>query len=98
MHVSTQAGVVALDGITGDVLWRAATLEGDVPGFLATDGGHLVTAERPVGGAAPSELVAYAPDDGRALWRVPFPDGLRSSLSVGHLLIGWGDGRLAVLG
>jgi outer membrane protein assembly factor BamB len=97
--VSTQAGVVALDGRTGDVRWRAATVEGNVPGFLVTDGRHVVTADRPVVGGDRSELVAYAPDDGRTLWRVPFPGGLRSSLSVGHLLLGWGDdGRLVVLG
>ena len=96
--MSTQAGVVALDGDTGDVLWRAAPAEGTVPGFVVTDGRRLVTAERPVVGTG-SDLVAYALDDGRTLWRVPFPDGLRSTLSVGHLLLGWGDdGRLVVLG
>ncbi|GEK20155.1 outer membrane protein assembly factor BamB family protein [Cellulomonas xylanilytica] len=98
VYLSTQAGVVALDGRTGELVWRAATVEGTVPGFLVTDGRQLVTAEQPVGGDDRSELVAYALTDGRTLWRVPFPDGLRSTLSLGHLLLGWGDGRLVVLG
>ena len=99
VHVSTQAGVVALDGRTGDLLWRAAPAEGRVPGFLVTDGRHLVVADQPVVGGPGSRLVAHAPADGSVVWRVPFPDGLRSSLAIGHLLVGWGDdGRLVVLG
>ncbi|NUU16285.1 PQQ-binding-like beta-propeller repeat protein [Cellulomonas humilata] len=99
VYLSTQAGVVALDGRTGDVVWRGATAEGNVPGFLVTDGKLLVAADQPVGGGPRSELVAYALDDGRTVWRVPLPDGLRSSVAVGHLFLGWGDdGRLVVLG
>ena len=98
MYLSTQNGVVALDGRTGEVVWRGETTEGNVPGFLATDGEHLVVADQPVVGGPRSELVALALDDGHAAWRVPFPDGLRSSVAVGHLLLGWGDdGRLVVL-
>ncbi|WP_315094654.1 PQQ-binding-like beta-propeller repeat protein [uncultured Cellulomonas sp.] len=99
VYLSTQAGVVALDGRSGDVVWRGVTAEGNVPGFLVTDGELLVAADQPVGGGPRSELVAYALDDGRTVWRVPLPDGLRSSVAVGHLFLGWGDdGRLAVLG
>ncbi|WP_456823653.1 outer membrane protein assembly factor BamB family protein [Cellulomonas sp. P5_E12] len=99
VYLSTQNGVVALDGRTGEVVWRGETTEGNVPGFLATDGEHLVVADQPVVGGPRSELVALALDDGHAAWRVPFPDGLRSSVAVGHLLLGWGDdGRLVVLG
>ncbi|KQR08247.1 PQQ-binding-like beta-propeller repeat protein [Cellulomonas sp. Leaf334] len=98
VFVSTRAGVVALDGDTGDLLWRAATVAGTAPGFLVTDGRHVVTAEQPLTGGI-SELVAYGLDDGRTVWRVPFPDSLRFSLSVGHLLLGRGtDGRVVVLG
>ncbi len=99
VYLSTQAGVVALDGRSGAVVWRAATVEGTVPGSVATDGRHLLAAEQPVVGDAASQLVAYALDDGRTLWRVPLPDRLRSTVAVDHLLIGWGgDGGLAVLG
>lgn len=99
VYVSTQAGVVALDGRTGDLVWRAAPSAGHVPGFLVTDGRHLVTSDQPVVGGPGSHLVAYAPADGRTVWRVPFPDGLRSTLAVGHVFLGRGDdGRLAVLG
>lgn len=99
VYLSTQAGVVALDGRTGEVAWRGATTEGNVPGFVVTDGEHLVVADQPVVGGPRSELVALGLDDGTAAWRVPFPDGLRSSVAVGHLLLGWGDdGRLVVLG
>jgi len=81
------------------VVWRGATAEGNVPGFLVTDGEHVVAADQPVAGGPRSELVAYALDDGRTVWRAPLPDGLRSSVSLGHLFLGWGvDGRLAVLG
>ncbi|GEM00365.1 outer membrane protein assembly factor BamB family protein [Cellulomonas terrae] len=98
VYVSTRAGVVALDGQTGDLLWRAATVAGTAPGFLVTDGRNVVTAEQHVSGGT-SELVAYGLDDGRTVWRVRFPDSLRFSLSVGHLLLGRGmDGRVAVLG
>ncbi|WP_421743356.1 PQQ-binding-like beta-propeller repeat protein [Cellulomonas sp.] len=99
VYLSTQAGVVALDGRTGDVVWRGVTAEGNVPGFLVTDGEVLVAADQPVAGGPRSELVAYALDDGRTVWRAPLPDGLRSSVALGHLFLGWGDdGRLAVLG
>ena len=99
VYLSTQNGVVALDGRTGEVAWRGATTEGNVPGFLATDGEHLVVADQPVVGGPRSELVALDVDDGHAVWRVPFPGGLRSSVAVGHLLLGWGDdGRVVVLG
>lgn len=99
VYLSTQAGVVALDARTGEVAWRGATTEGNVPGFVATDGERLVVADQPVVGGPRSELVAFALDDGHAEWRVPFPDGLRSSVALGHLLLGWGDdGRLVVLG
>ena len=99
VYVSTRAGVAALDGRTGDLLWRASTVGSAVPGFLVTDGRQLVTTEQPVGGGNISNLAAVALDDGRSLWRVSFPDDLWSSAAVGHLLIGWGrDGRLVVLG
>ena len=99
VYVSTRAGVAALDGRTGDLLWRASTAGSTVPGFVVTDGRQLVTTEQPVGGGNISDLAAFALDDGRTLWRVAFPDNLWSSAAVGHLLIGWGrDGRLVVLG
>ena len=99
VHVSTRSGVVALDGETGEVVWRGATTEDHVPGSIATDGRLLLVAERPVVGGAPSDLVAYAATDGRTVWRSGLPDGLRTSIPVGHLLLGWGDdGELAVLG
>lgn len=99
VYLSTQSGVVALDGRTGEVAWRGSTTEGNVPGFLVTDGQNLVVADQPVVGGPRSELVALALDDGHDVWRVPFPDGLRSSIAVGHLLLGWGDdSRLVVLG
>jgi outer membrane protein assembly factor BamB len=99
VYLGTQSGVVALDGRTGEVVWRGATTEGNVPGVLVTDGEHLVVADQPVVAGPASELVAFAFDDGHSVWRVPFPAGLRSSVGVGHLLLGWGDdGRLVVLG
>ena len=98
VYVSTRAGVAALDGRTGDLLWRASAGSA-VPGFVVTDGRQVVTTEQPAGGGNISGLAAFALDDGRTLWRVSFPDNLWSSAAVGHLLIGWGrDGRLVVLG
>ncbi|WP_056022962.1 outer membrane protein assembly factor BamB family protein [Cellulomonas sp. Leaf395] len=99
VYVSTRNGVAALDGRTGDLLWRASTGGSGVPGFVVTDGRQLVTTEQPVGGGNISNLAAFALDDGRTLWRVSFPENLWSSAAIGHLLIGWGrDGRLVVLG
>ena len=100
VYVSTRAGVVALEGRTGDIDWQAETAQGTVPGYLATDGHRLVIIDQPASGGPRSDLVAYRLDDGRTQWRVPFPGGLRSSVTVvGHLLLGWGDdGRPVVLG
>ena len=99
VYLSTRPGSSRSTGARARCVWRGETTEGNVPGFLVTDGEHLVVADQPVVGGPRSELVAFAVEDGHSIWRVPFPDGLRSSVAVGHLLLGWGDdGRLVVLG
>ncbi|GEK22738.1 hypothetical protein CXY01_32580 [Cellulomonas xylanilytica] len=107
VYVSTPDGVVAVDGRTGEELWRAPVREGRTMGDLVTDGRHVLSAQqRPDEPGTVSvlndwpgvgELVAYRFDDGREDWRVDLPGTLTGVDSVGHSLVGWGSGA-AVLG
>jgi outer membrane protein assembly factor BamB len=107
VYLSTPDGVVAVDGRTGDELWRASVLKGRTMGDLVTDGRHLlsgqmrpdepgdVTALNDWPGVG--ELVAYRFGDGGEVWRVDLPGTLLGIGSVGHALLGWGS-TSAVLG
>lgn len=107
VYLSTPDGVVAVDGRTGDELWRAPVEKGRTMGDLVTDGRHLlggqirpdepgdVTALNDWPGVG--ELVAYRFGDGGVEWRVDLPGTLLGIGSVGHALLGWGS-TAAVLG
>ena len=107
VYLSTPDGVVALDGSTGEELWRAPVLPGRTMGDLVTDGLHVLSAQqRPDEPGTVTalndwpgvgELVAYRFDDGAEDWRVDLPGTLLGVASVGHTLMGWGSGA-AVLG
>ncbi|GIG41175.1 outer membrane protein assembly factor BamB family protein [Cellulomonas phragmiteti] len=81
--VGQGAGVVALDGVTGEQLWRVDGLLPD--SGLTTDGRHLfVLGPRP-GASDPEVLVALDPTDGDVAWRVTLPvegNVLRSVLGL----------------
>ena len=98
VYISTTAGTVALDGRTGEIVWRTTVTPGHVPGSLATDGTHLLLADQPIAGDDASELDAYGLDDGRVAWRAPLPAGVRSSTSVGRVLLGLTSDGVVVLG
>lgn len=107
VYLSTPDGVVAVDGRTGDELWRAPVRAGRTMGDLVTDGRHLlsgqmrpdepgdVTALNDWPGVG--ELVAYRFGDGGEVWRVDLPGTLLGIGSVGHSLLGWGS-TAAILG
>jgi outer membrane protein assembly factor BamB len=107
VYLSTPDGVVAVDGRSGEELWRAPVLEGRTMGDLVTDGHHVLSAQqRPDEPGAVTalndwpgvgELAAYRFDDGGEDWRVDLPGTLLGVDSVGHTLLGWGSGA-AVLG
>lgn len=107
VYLSTPDGVVAVDGRTGEELWRAPVMKGRTMGDLVTDGRHLLSGQvRPdePGDVAAlndwpgvGELVAYRFADGGELWRVDLPGTLLGIGSVGHNLLGWGS-TSAVLG
>jgi outer membrane protein assembly factor BamB len=107
VYLSTGGGVVAVDGRTGEELWRAPAAPGLTLDGLVTDGRHLLSSQqRPEepGDVRSSDdwpgvgvLVAYRFDDGVEDWRVDLPHGLLGVGSVGHSLVGWGS-RAAVLG
>ncbi|WP_456788562.1 outer membrane protein assembly factor BamB family protein [Cellulomonas sp. P5_C5] len=107
VYLSTPDGVVAVDGSTGEELWRAPVLPGRSMGNLVTDGQHVLSAQqRPDEPGTVTalndwpgvgELVAYRFDDGGEDWRVDLPGTLLGVESVGHTLVGWGSG-VAVLG
>ncbi|WP_028045207.1 PQQ-binding-like beta-propeller repeat protein [Cellulomonas sp. URHE0023] len=98
VYVPTMTGIVSLDGRTGSLSWRSAVTPGHVPGALATDGSAILVADQPVAGSDRSELVAYDLDDGHPLWRAPLPADIRSSTSVGRVLLGLSTDGVAVLG
>ncbi|MEZ0449494.1 PQQ-binding-like beta-propeller repeat protein [Cellulomonas sp. ICMP 17802] len=101
VYLSTPDGVVAVDGRTGDELWRAPVLPGRTMGDLVTDGRHLLSGQmRPdePGDVAAlndwpgiGEVVAYRFGDGGEQWRVDLPGTLLGIGSVGHTLLGWGS-------
>lgn len=107
VYLSTGGGVVAVDGRTGEELWRAPVGPGLTLGGLVTDGRHLLSSQqRPEGPGdvtSPDDwpgvgvLVAYRFDDGGEVWRVDLPGGLLGAGAVGHTLVGWGSSS-AVLG
>ena len=107
VYLSTPDGVVAVDGRTGEELWRAPVMKGRTMGDLVTDGRHLLSGQvRPdePGDVAAlndwpgvGELVAYRFADGAEQWRVDLPGTLLGIGSVGHALLGWGS-TSAVLG
>jgi outer membrane protein assembly factor BamB len=107
VYLSTPDGVVAIDGRTGEELWRAPVLTGRTMGDLVTDGHHLLSAQqRPDEPGTVTalndwpgvgELVAYRFDDGGEDWRVDLPGTLLGVVAAGHTLLGWGSGG-AVLG
>ncbi|WP_426593178.1 PQQ-binding-like beta-propeller repeat protein [Cellulomonas sp. McL0617] len=98
VYVPTMTGTVAFDGRTGAVVWRTTVTPGHVPGSLSTDGSSILVADQPVAGQERSELLAYGVDDGRLLWQAPLPAGIRSSTSVGRVLLGLTTDGVAVLG
>lgn len=98
VYVPTRTGTVALDGRTGDIVWRSTLTPLHVPGTLVTDGSALLVADDPVAGQQRSQLVAYDLGDGHALWSAPLPDGIRSSTSVGRPLLGLTTAGVVVLG
>lgn len=107
VYLSTPDGVVAVDGRTGAELWRAPVRTGRSMGDLVTDGHHVLSVQHrpdepgaataPDGWPGVGELVAYRFEDGGEVWRVDLPGDLHGVTSVGHSLIGWGNGA-AVLG
>ena len=90
VYVSTRGGVAALDGRTGDLLWRASRRGAPCPGSSSRTGGSWSRPSSPsaAGTSAtsqPSPWTTAAPFGGSRS-----PDNLWSSAAVGHLLIGWG--------
>ncbi|WP_028050424.1 PQQ-binding-like beta-propeller repeat protein [Cellulomonas sp. URHD0024] len=98
IYFPTMAGIVALDGRTGALLWRSAVTAGHVPGALATDGHGVLVADEPVAGPDRSVLLALGLDDGLPVWSEPLPDGIHSTAGAGRVLLGLRPDGVAVLG
>jgi outer membrane protein assembly factor BamB len=69
-------GVTAVDGRSGNVLWRIPAEDGLVLGNVMTDGRHVLVAYERGDSGAPPVLVAYDPASGREAFRAPYPPGV----------------------
>jgi outer membrane protein assembly factor BamB len=107
VYASTDSGLVALDGRTGEELWRATAPAGRTLGGVVTDGRHLLSVQqRPDASGEVTqddwpgvgELAAYRFEDGGEDWRTDLPDGLMGAWSTGSTLVGWGPEGSAVIG
>ena len=86
LYVLSEKGVAALDGRTGETLWRVDPGEGEVPTALLTDAHHLLIAYERSARDGGSLLVAYDFAEGAEVSHIPYPTG------IDHLAV-W-DGQL----
>jgi outer membrane protein assembly factor BamB len=105
--VSTEAGIAAYDGTTGELRWRTA-LRGAIaeyPVYTAqlTDGRHVLVVEAPEVSsevATPEwRLVAIDTTDGHRAWDIALPEDVVQLVELGGHLYGMGDsGEVVALG
>jgi len=96
--VASAHGVTAVDGRSGNVLWRSADQDGLAPGNLMTDGRHVLVAYERTGSDAHAAVVAYDPASGQEAFRAAYPDGVEDVNPVGRHLVGTdADGQQVLL-
>jgi hypothetical protein len=95
---ASAGAVLAFDGRTGALVWRASTGSYDQVQTLLTNGRSLLVANSPAPGEPAGTLDAFALDTGAQLWRAVLPDRLGSVSVHGRLMVVSSDTAAAVLG
>jgi hypothetical protein len=76
VYAATARGLVALDGKTGELVWRREGADSVMPGSVSTDGRHVFLTPNPGGTGATPVLIAYDPTTGEEAFRAPYPVGI----------------------
>ncbi|WP_456846394.1 outer membrane protein assembly factor BamB family protein [Cellulomonas sp. P5_C6] len=92
VYVLTSTGVLALDGSTGEPLWRIKPDKGQVATTLLTDAHHLFVGYERADQAGNGQLVAYPFDDGAPAWHMAYPNGIDHVVARAGKLVGYDQG------
>jgi outer membrane protein assembly factor BamB len=88
VYVTTSTEVAALDGRTGEVLWRTP-LPGYGQGMLATDGRDLMLLSSEYDDSTDGRATVYDLGTGDETRQIPYPPGVSDVQLMHGLLVGW---------
>ena len=88
VYLTTTTEVLALDGRTGEVLWRVPLPEYG-SGVLATDGRDLLMLSSEYDGSGPGGVTVLDLAAGDEIRQIPYPEGVSDLQLLNGLLAGW---------